>query len=160
MPRLKLIVAFFYSWSIVDHTKERIDALRRVLPLIGDLKNPAMRERHWNRVKNAIKRDFDETASNFTLEYILELEMQNYTQDINEISIAATGELIIENGIKAIAEMWETLAIQWQLPKDSEIYRYTYSNPGIQKISISQSLLLSLMAFGLIKRYRVQKNIQ
>nr|CAD7438227.1 unnamed protein product [Timema bartmani] len=44
------------QWEIVDHTRDRVDAFRRTLPLIGDLKNTAMRERHWGRVKIAIGR--------------------------------------------------------------------------------------------------------
>lgn len=44
------------NWEIVEHSRRRVDAFRRVLPLITDLKNPAMRARHWDRVRTAIDR--------------------------------------------------------------------------------------------------------
>lgn len=44
------------SWKILEITLNRVDALRRVLPLINDLKNPAMRLRHWDQVREVMKR--------------------------------------------------------------------------------------------------------
>lgn len=40
------------GWDIIDTTRVKVDAFRRTLPLIGDLKNPCMRERHWDRIKD------------------------------------------------------------------------------------------------------------
>lgn len=42
-------------------------------------------------------RNFDETDSSFTLELIMEMEMQKYADQISEISNKATMELNIEN---------------------------------------------------------------
>lgn len=39
------------GWEIIDTTRVTVDAFRRTLPLINDLKNPCMRERHWDRIK-------------------------------------------------------------------------------------------------------------
>lgn len=73
-----------------------MDKFRRTLPLITDLKNPAMRSRHWTRVKATVDRDFDETSKEFTLELIAEMQLQNFADEISEISNAATMELAIE----------------------------------------------------------------
>lgn len=82
-----------------------------------------MRERHWDRVKVAISCDFDQNSPEFNLEAIIAMDMQHYAEDINEISNAATMELIIEKGIKAIAEIWKTMAIEMVPHKDKGIYR-------------------------------------
>lgn len=60
------------------------------------LKNPAMRPRHWKRVKDTIDRDFDETSEDFTLDAIIKMQMHNFAEQISEISNAATMELAIE----------------------------------------------------------------
>lgn len=73
-----------------------VDKFRRTLPLITDLKNPAMRPRHWKRVKEMVDRDFDETSQDFTLELIAEMQLQNFAEEIREISNSATMELAIE----------------------------------------------------------------
>lgn len=74
----------------------RVDRFRRTLPLITNLKNPAMRPRHWTKVKEIVDRDFDETSETFTLDTIAEMELQNYADQIDDISNSATMELAIE----------------------------------------------------------------
>lgn len=73
-----------------------MDRFRRTLPLITDLKNPAMRPRHWQKVKKIVDREFDEKSDEFTLDAIAEMELQNYAEQINDISNSATMELAIE----------------------------------------------------------------
>ncbi|KAJ2950232.1 hypothetical protein O0L34_g11594 [Tuta absoluta] len=99
------------NWEIIDVTRIKVDNFRRTLPLIGDLKNPCMRERHWNRIK-ALVGDFDEKSDDFKLELLMRLNFQAYADDIAEISKAATMELAIENGLKAIKEVWATTCFE------------------------------------------------
>ena len=44
------------DWEIIPHTRNRVEAFRKTLPLLTDLKNPAMRQRHWDRIKAAVGR--------------------------------------------------------------------------------------------------------
>lgn len=76
--------------------RTNVDKFRRTLPLITDLKNPAMRPRHWQRVKETVDRDFDELSPEFTLDAITEMEFQNFAEQISDISNSATMELAIE----------------------------------------------------------------
>lgn len=55
-----------------------------------------MRPRHWTKVKEIVDRDFDETSEDFTLDTIAEMELQNYADQIDDISNSATMELAIE----------------------------------------------------------------
>lgn len=74
----------------------RVDKFRRTLPLITDLKNHAMRSRHWRQVKDVLSREFDEMSEDFTLDAIADMQMQNFSEQISEISNTATMELEIE----------------------------------------------------------------
>lgn len=55
-----------------------------------------MRSRHWERVKDTIDREFDETSEDFTLDAIIKMQMHNFAEQISEISNTATMELAIE----------------------------------------------------------------
>lgn len=44
------------KWEVVETTRENIEAFRSLLPVVDDLKNPAMKVRHWNEVRNLINR--------------------------------------------------------------------------------------------------------
>ncbi|KAJ1520022.1 hypothetical protein ONE63_004252 [Megalurothrips usitatus] len=95
------------NWEIVSHTRSRIETFLKTLPLLSDLKNPAMRTRHWDGIRSAVGRDFDENSDEFTLEKIIEMDMQNYSETIHVISVAATRELNLENQLKNISQIWE-----------------------------------------------------
>nr|XP_049696661.1 dynein axonemal heavy chain 2 [Helicoverpa armigera] len=102
------------NWEIIDTTRIKVDAFRRTLPLIGDLKNPCMRERHWDRIKTLMAVDFDQNSADFKLDLIMRLNFQAYAEEIAEISNAATMELNIENGLKAIREVWKNTTFEMQ----------------------------------------------
>jgi len=45
------------------------------MPLINDLHNQAMRERHWNQIKEESNKQFEKSSEEFTLEAIVELHL-------------------------------------------------------------------------------------
>ena len=51
--------------------KTNIEVFRNAIPLITDLRDESMRERHWKELRFEVKEDFDENAEDFTLEKIL-----------------------------------------------------------------------------------------
>ncbi|XP_030749874.1 dynein heavy chain 2, axonemal [Sitophilus oryzae] len=111
------------NWKILEDTRAQVDAFRRTLPLLGDLKNPAMRPRHWEKVRKAVGIEFDENSPEFNLEAIYAMEMHKFAEDINEISNAATMELQIEKGLRAIVEIWNKMQIELIPYKDRTVYR-------------------------------------
>ena len=44
------------GWDIIEQTKAQVDAFRKALPLIMDLKNVALRTRHWEEIRALIGR--------------------------------------------------------------------------------------------------------
>ena len=84
------------NWEVVDTSKNRVDQFKRTMPLIQDMKNKAMRPRHWTSIQQKMQRQFDHTAEDFTLEKIIEFGFDQFAEPINEISGAATKELAIE----------------------------------------------------------------
>ncbi len=80
----------------MEITKNKVDRFRRTMPLVNDLHNKAMRERHWNQIKADSNKRFDENSEEFTLEIIIDLHFEENAGLINEISEAATKEFDIE----------------------------------------------------------------
>ncbi|KAM7351793.1 dynein heavy chain 2, axonemal kl-2 isoform 2-T2 [Cochliomyia hominivorax] len=113
---------FTRNWDMLIVTTKNLDSFRRTLPLITALKNPSMRERHWNRVRDLMQVDFDENSKDFTLELIINLDFQAYSEDIQDISNAATMELQIETGIKNIADIWRKQNLEMVFYRDG-IYK-------------------------------------
>jgi len=42
------------KWEVIETTLNNIDEFRKLLPVVDDLKNPAMKDRHWDEVRNII----------------------------------------------------------------------------------------------------------
>lgn len=66
------------------------------MPLIMDLRDEAMRERHWKELRFEVKEDFDENAEDFTLEKVFDLGLNNLGEKIAELADNARKELKIE----------------------------------------------------------------
>ncbi|XP_063358685.1 dynein axonemal heavy chain 2 isoform X1 [Cydia amplana] len=131
------------GWDIIDTTRVKVDAFRRTLPLIGDLKNPCMRERHWDRIRTLMAVEFDQNSEDFKLDLIMKLNFQAYADEIAEISKAATMELNIENGLKAIREIWKNTTYEMAHHRD-EIYRIKNVEDVMQFLEDHQVQLSSM----------------
>lgn len=77
------------------------------MPLIADLRDEAMRERHWKELKFEVKEEFDEESHEFTLEKIFELGLNNHGEKVSELADNARKELKIEIQLEEIRRMWE-----------------------------------------------------
>jgi len=44
------------KWEVIETTRNNIDEFRKLLPVVDDLKNPAMKDRHWDEVRNIINK--------------------------------------------------------------------------------------------------------
>ena len=61
--------------------RETITGFKDSLPLIEQLKNPAIQERHWKRIMEETGKDLGEiNLKTLTLSRVFELELQNYEE--------------------------------------------------------------------------------
>ncbi|KAI8814786.1 dynein heavy chain and region D6 of dynein motor-domain-containing protein [Cladochytrium replicatum] len=85
---------------------EKIMTFKESIPLFSDLKNEALRERHWKRLMEITGRSFDINPETFTLEKLFSMNLHEHTEAIAEIVSGAMKELSIENGIKEVENTW------------------------------------------------------
>lgn len=43
------------KWKVWEAMKERVEQFRQTMPLIQDLKNPALRPRHWDALRSEVR---------------------------------------------------------------------------------------------------------
>jgi dynein heavy chain len=99
------------NWTIVNTAKEDINRFKRTMPLITDLKNPAMRDRHWFDIKEGVG-PFEHETEDFTLEKIIELKLEEHGEKVSEVSGAASKELAIEQALSALEETWGEIELE------------------------------------------------
>uniref|UniRef100_A0A803XS79 Dynein axonemal heavy chain 10 n=1 Tax=Meleagris gallopavo TaxID=9103 RepID=A0A803XS79_MELGA len=103
------------SMPAACHLETKMKAFRDSIPLLLDLKNEALRERHWQDLMERTGTRFEMTTETFTLENMFAMELHRHSDIINEIVGTAVKELSVEKGMKDIAETWEQLKFTVQI---------------------------------------------
>uniref|UniRef100_A0A670YVL6 Dynein axonemal heavy chain 10 n=1 Tax=Pseudonaja textilis TaxID=8673 RepID=A0A670YVL6_PSETE len=97
------------SMPVAYHLEMKMKAFKESIPLLLDLKNEALRERHWKELMSRTGTSFDMATETFTLENMFAMQLHKYSDVINEIVGSAVKELSIEKGVKEIIETWENM---------------------------------------------------
>ncbi|KZC13452.1 Dynein heavy chain 10, axonemal [Dufourea novaeangliae] len=84
-------------------------SFKNSVPLFIELKNEAMRERHWKELMRKTGQYFDMNPDRFTLDNMFAMELGKYQDIAKEIVMNAVKELSIEKGLKDLNEVWKTM---------------------------------------------------
>ncbi|XP_047429543.1 dynein axonemal heavy chain 2 [Mugil cephalus] len=141
------------EWDIVNFSKKKIDQFKQIIPLITDLRNPAMRDRHWQQICEELKCSFDHTSAEFTLEKIMSLNLDKHAENICEISAASSKELSIEQGLEDIAKTWEEMPLDITPYKEEGHYRIKGTEDIFQLLDDSQVTLSTMKASRFVKAF-------
>ena len=95
------------KWKVTEFLVDKLRTFRDTLPLITDLRDESMRERHWKELRIEVKEDFEETDPGFTLEKCFDLQLINHIEKISDLTLNAKKQLKIEKALKEIKRMWE-----------------------------------------------------
>ena len=119
--RLKKLPKHLKTLRPYKKVEESMAAFSASLPLIQNLKNDALRPRHWEKLMQVTEVTFDMNPKTFTLSKLFEMGLDRFEEQILEITSGASKELTIENGINQIAETWRRMAF--------EVINYTKGMP-------------------------------
>jgi dynein heavy chain len=106
------------GWKCLDAIKNRVIQFQNTMPLIQDLKNPVIRDRHWVELKSEINKDFNATSDDFTLEKVFTLGLHMHSEFIATMSSNANKEAAIEAALKEIVTVWGEMEIDMMGFKD------------------------------------------
>uniref|UniRef100_A0A8C3P4G2 Dynein axonemal heavy chain 2 n=1 Tax=Chrysemys picta bellii TaxID=8478 RepID=A0A8C3P4G2_CHRPI len=141
------------DWEIIETSKAKVEQFKRTMPLISDLRNPALRERHWDQVKDLVLRTFDQDAEDFRLENIVELGLDQHVEKISEISASASKELSIELALQAIAKTWDVVLLDIVPYKDKGHHRLRGTDEVFQALEDNQVSLSTMKASRFVKPF-------
>jgi dynein heavy chain len=81
-------------WKVWEAMKGELDKFREVIPIIQDLRNKALRARHWTSLKQQVGHDFDQEGADFTLDKVVKLGFLAHSDFISEMSGNANKEYL------------------------------------------------------------------
>ncbi|XP_030766886.1 dynein heavy chain 1, axonemal-like isoform X2 [Sitophilus oryzae] len=113
--------------------RNQIDEFKPLIPLLQCIRNPGMRQRHWDEF--AEKTDIQLVwSTTITFHDVLALGVEQYIDEIKSIAEAATKEYSIEQTLDKMLAQWEDNRLELTAYKDTGTY--------IMKISEEQQQML------------------
>lgn len=105
--------------NIVPRLKENVELVKDKLPIIGYLRNPNLKARHWLKIESILNHKLkgDEPA---TLELFESLGAFGYPNELMEIAAAASSEAGLEIMLKKVEDTWKTMEFSVMPHKDSK----------------------------------------
>uniref|UniRef100_A0A3P8UAE7 Dynein axonemal heavy chain 10 n=1 Tax=Amphiprion percula TaxID=161767 RepID=A0A3P8UAE7_AMPPE len=92
----------------------RMKEFRESLPLLLDLKNEALKDRHWKELMERTGTSFEINTDTFTLENMFAMELHKYANVIGDIVTSAVKELNIEKAMEGVVNTWESMKFNVQ----------------------------------------------
>jgi len=128
-----------YTFKTVE---ARLANFKESLPLVVNLKNDAMKQRHWIKLMDVTKVTFDTTLKTLTLSNIFSMELHRFTADVEDIINEAGQEAKIENELAKIEAAWRNNSLSfYKYKKDGQERGYCLRPADDIKLELDDNLL-------------------
>ncbi|XP_069062696.1 dynein axonemal heavy chain 1 [Pleurodeles waltl] len=94
--------------EVAQEFKNKIEDFKPYIPLFQGLRNPGMRNRHWEMLSEEININIRPKA-NFTFTRCLEMNLQDHIESIAKIAEIAGKEFTIEQALDKMEKEWESV---------------------------------------------------
>ena len=127
-------------------TKAKIEDFMKYVPMIAALRNPGMRDRHWEQIGEEIKQELNPDES-FTLKAGLEMGIMDHEERIIKIADVAGKEFSIEQALDKMQDEWSTVELELKEYRETGTYVVKVDEVIIQQLDdhivMSQSMSFS-----------------
>lgn len=127
-------------------TKSKIEDFMKYVPIISALRNPGMRDRHWEQISAEIKQELNPDDT-FTLKAGLEMGIMDHEERIIKIADVAGKEFSIEQALDKMQNEWSTVELQVLEYRETGTYIVKVEEQIIQQLDdhivMSQSMSFS-----------------
>jgi dynein heavy chain len=110
--------------NIAKEIKDQVEAFKPEVPMMVTLRNPGMRDRHWQQIKDALNVDLM-PIEDFTTERILAFNLKEQLDVVQKIGESAAKEYQIENALDKMEGEWSGVHLQ--------IHPYRETGTGVLK---------------------------
>jgi dynein heavy chain len=99
---------------------DTVKKFKDTLPVVVDLRNKALEERHWEVITALIGKKLDLDDENFTLGDLLEMGVDKHMEQIHETSVNASKEADLKGMLAKVENSWKDLDLIVNPYKDSK----------------------------------------
>jgi len=100
--------------------KELVNTFKDAMPVVKALSTDKLGEHHWGQIKGLIKKDFDIADPSFNLKALIDLNVNDYQEEIVAISIQAVQEDKLSNDLQALEDVWKATSFTIEVDEKTE----------------------------------------
>jgi dynein heavy chain, axonemal len=115
------------------------------LPLIAELADKSMRERHWDAIKAKVGVTFT-IDDNLLLKDIYDLNLGKYQEDVEEITDQARQEAKMEKTLEKLQDTWKDVMFEFTPHKDSGVQMIRLSEENFDMLEENQVAVTSMFS--------------
>ena len=115
------------------------------LPLISDLRDPSMRDRHWDALKVKVQKDFT-VDEELLLRDVYNLNLNKYQEDVEEITDQARQEAKMEKTLVKLEEIWKDITFEFSMHKNTDLKLIRISEENFEMLEENQVAVTSMFS--------------
>jgi dynein heavy chain len=155
MTRLTKMPKSLRGWEAFSTLKSKLEGFEVTLPLLEHLSKPSVKPRHWTELMEITGKQF-RIDGDFRLKTIVELHLDQFAEDIEELTDGADKQLAIEAKIKEISERWALEKFIFQDWKARRIPVLRATGAIIEELEESQLQCQTMLTMRHVKPFRVE----
>ena len=117
--------------AICEKLKEEVDEFSVHLPLITALTTPGLKDKHWEKISEAIGIDLKPTPE-LTLNELIKLEVAKHLEEIEKVAEEASKEYSLESALSEMKGAWAKIDFVCLPYRDSGTYVLTALDDNMQ----------------------------
>ena len=107
---------------IAESVRVEVDEFRPRVPLITSLRNPGMRERHWDELQEKLGFQFPVPVEDLTLQILVDCKLLDHLEIVQKIAEKASKEFGIEKALDKMQSAWEKVELIIEAYRDTGSY--------------------------------------
>ncbi|BBN11637.1 hypothetical protein Mp_5g13570 [Marchantia polymorpha subsp. ruderalis] len=133
-----------------EDIRAQVGEFKPYVPLIAALRQPGMRDRHWDEISKQINLDVHPTDA-FTLQQGIQMGLLNHLPILEEVADLASKEFGIENQLSKMESDWKSLDLQILEYKETGTYIMKIEEATLQQLD-DHIVLTQAMSFSPFKK--------
>jgi dynein heavy chain len=125
------------------------------LPLIAELRDPAMRDRHWNAIRDKVKKNFT-VDDKLLLEDVYNLNLGDYKEDVEEITDQAKQEAKMEKTLAKLEETWKDIKFEFVQHKNTDVFLIRLADENFDLLEENTNQASSMQSSRYIATFEVE----
>ncbi|XP_051768758.1 dynein axonemal heavy chain 1 [Ctenopharyngodon idella] len=136
--------------AVASEIRTKIEEFRPSIPLIQGLRNPGMRNRHWDLLSERININLVSKA-NLTFSCCLKMGLQKHVEEISQVAQEAGKEYAIEQALNKMEKEWSTVRFEVMPYKETGTYILNSPDEASQLLD-DHIVMTQSMAFSPYKK--------